>query len=256
MEKEFTKQAGRVLTTAKNLAKKFHHPYVGTEHLLLALRQEFAGVAGQVLAMNKVKEEDIEKIIHELISYEKEVKVDKMEFSPRLEFLLDNAYQEAVMQKSEKIGTEHMLLAMIKDVDCVATRILATLNVNLGKVQEGVLDVVGVNLKEYLEASAESLHVQGGFVEQFTTDLTQKAEEGLLDPVVGREHEIDRLLQVLSRRTKNNPCLVGEPGVGKTAIVEALATRIVTGVVPDNMKQKRILPAHSFQRRWRQVCSR
>lgn len=241
MEKEFTKQAGRVLTAAKNLAKKFHHPYVGTEHLLLALRQEFAGVAGQVLAMNKVKEEDIEKIIHELISYEKEVKVDKMEFSPRLEFLLDNAYQEAIMQKSEKIGTEHMLLAMIKDVDCVATRILATLNVNLGKVQEGVLDVVGVNLKEYLEASAESLHVQGGFIEQFTTDLTQKAEEGLLDPVVGREHEIDRLLQVLSRRTKNNPCLVGEPGVGKTAIVEALATRIVTGVVPDNMKQKRIL---------------
>jgi len=241
MEKEFTKQAGRVLTAAKNLAKKFHHPYVGTEHLLLALRQEFAGVAGQVLAMNKVKEEDIEKIIHELISYEKEVKIDKMEFSPRLEFLLDNAYQEAIMQKSEKIGTEHMLLAMIKDVDCVATRILATLNVNLGKVQEGVLDVVGVNLKEYLEASAESLHVQGGFIEQFTTDLTQKAEEGLLDSVVGREHEIDRLLQVLSRRTKNNPCLVGEPGVGKTAIVEALATRIVTGVVPDSMKQKRIL---------------
>ncbi len=241
MEKEFTKQAGRVLTAAKNLAKKFHHPYVGTEHLLLALRQEFAGVAGQVLAMNKVTEEDIERIIHELISSDKEVKVEKMEFSPRLEFLLDNAYQEAVMQKSEKIGTEHMLLAMIKDVECVATRILATLNVNLGKVQEGILEVVGIELKEYLEASAEGLHVQSGFLEQYTTDLTRRAEEGLLDPVIGRENEINRLLQVLSRRTKNNPCLVGEPGVGKTAIVEALASRIVMGAVPDNMKQKRIL---------------
>ena len=241
MEKEFTKQAARVLELAKNLAKKFRHPYVGTEHLLLALRQEFTGVAGQVLAMNHVKEEEIEKIIHELISTTKEVKSSKVELSPRLEFLLDNALQEAVIQKSEKIGTEHMLLAMIKDVDCVATRILVTLNINLEKIQEGILEVVGIDPKEYMEASVEGMHVQGGFVEQFTTDLTRKAEEGLLDPVFGREKEIERLLQVLSRRTKNNPCLVGEPGVGKTAIVEALASQIVAGAVPDSMKGKRIL---------------
>ena len=241
MEKDFTKQATHVLALAKNLAKKFHHPYVGTEHLLLALRQEFRGVAGQVLAMNQVKEEEIEKIIHELISPSKEIQSGKLELSPRLEFLLDNAFQEAVIQKSEEIGTEHMLLAMIKDVDCVATKILATMNVNLNKLQETVLEVVGMDLKEYLEESAENVHVQGGFIEQFTSDLTRKAETGLLDPVVGREKEIERLLQVLSRRTKNNPCLVGEPGVGKTAIVEALASRIVAGMVPDDMKMKRIL---------------
>ena len=241
MEKEFTKQAESVLQLARNLAKKFHHPYIGTEHLLLALRQEFTGVAGQVLAMNQVKEEDIEKIIHDLISPTKETKNTKIEFSPRLEFLLDNAFQEAVMQKCERIGTEHMLLAMIKDPDCVATRILATLNVNMGKIQEAILDVIGINIKDYLESSMEGGRVQGGLIEQFTTDLTQKAEEGLLDPVVGRDKEIERLLQVLSRRTKNNPCLVGEPGVGKTAIVEGLASRIIEGSVPESMKMKRIL---------------
>ena len=241
MEKEFTKQAALVLEQAKSLAKKFRHPYVGTEHLLLALRQEFTGVAGQVLAMHQVKEEEIENVIHELISPAREIKNAKLEFSPRLEFLLDNAFQEAVIQKSERIGTEHMLLAMIKDVDCVATKILVTLNANLGKIQEAVLDVVGMNLKDYLESSVEGGRILGGFIEQFTTDLTGKAEEGLLDPVVGREKEIDRLLQVLSRRTKNNPCLVGEPGVGKTAVVEGLANRIVMGLVPDDMKMKRIL---------------
>lgn len=241
MEKEFTKQAERVLQLARGFAKKFHHPYVGTEHLLLALKQEFTGVAGQVLAMNGVKFEEIEKVIHELISPAKEIHVSKIEFSPRLEFLLDNAFQEAMIQKCEKIGTEHMLLAMTKDPDCVATRILATLNVNVEKIQEAILDTVGISLKDYLESSAEGGRVPGGLIEQFTTDLTAKAEEGLLDPVIGREAEIERLMQVLSRRTKNNPCLVGEPGVGKTAIVEGLANRIVEGLVPESMKMKRIL---------------
>ena len=241
MEKEFTKQAERVLQLAKSFAKKFHHPYVGTEHLLLSLKQEFTGVAGQVLAMNGVKFEEIEKVIHELISPEKEIHVSKIEFSPRLEFLLDNAFQEAMIQRCEKIGTEHMLLAMTKDPDCVATRILVTLNANIEKIQEAILDTVGINMKDYLESSVEGGRVPGGLIEQFTTDLTSKAEEGHLDPVIGREAEIERLMQVLSRRTKNNPCLVGEPGVGKTAIVEGLANRIVAGLVPESMKMKRIL---------------
>ena len=241
MQKEFTKQAEQVLNIAKNLAKKFHHPYIGTEHLLLALKKEFTGVAGQVLAMNHVEEEKINKIIDELISPVQQVKQKTVEMSPRLEFLLDNAFQEAVYLKSEKIGTEHMLLAMLKDVDCVATRILVTLNVNLAKVQEDILEAIGVNPKEYIENSVESGMVQGGILEQFSTDLTAQAEEGKLDPVIGRQEEIERLLQVLSRRTKNNPCLVGEPGVGKTAIVEGLAKRIVDGIVPESMKGKRIL---------------
>ena len=241
MQKEFTKQAEQVLNIAKSFAKKFHHPYIGTEHLLLALRREFTGVAGQVLVMNHVEEDKISAVISELVSPAQEVKVKTLEFSPRLEFLLDNAFQEAAYLKSEKIGTEHMLLAMLKDGDCVATKILVTLNVNLGKLQDDILDTIGANPKEYFEDGIEGGRVPGGMLDQFCTDLTMRAEEGKLDPVVGREEEIERLIQVLSRRTKNNPCLVGEPGVGKTAIVEGLARRIVDGTVPENMKGKHIL---------------
>ncbi len=241
MQKEFTAQAEKVLITAKNLAKKWNHPYVGTEHLLLALKKEFTGVASQVLSMNHVEEEKIIKIIEELVAPVQDIKRKKIAYSPRLEFLLDNALQEAVRQNSDKIGTEHMLLAMIKDADSVATRSLVTLNVDLAQVQEDILEAVGVNPKEYYEESYDSGRVPGGMLEQFATDLTQKAADGKLDPVVGREAEIERLMEVLSRRTKNNPCLIGEPGVGKTAVIEGLASRIAEGIVPEGMKEKRIL---------------
>ena len=240
MHKDFTAQAEKVLMTAKSLARKWGHPYVGTEHLLLALRKEFTGVAGQVLAMHRVDEEKITKIIEELGAPAQREKGKKMEYSPRLEFLLDNAFQEAVRQNSEKIGTEHLLLAMIKDADCAATRSLATLNVDLVKVHDDILHVVGINPKDY-EGGLEGGRVQGGMLEQFSTDLTAKAAEGKLDPVVGREAEIERLMQVLSRRTKNNACMIGEPGVGKTAIIEGLASRIAEGIVPEGMREKRIL---------------
>ena len=241
MQKEFTAQAEKVLITAKNLARKWNHPYVGTEHLLLALKKEFTGIASQVLGMNGVEEKKIVKIIEELVAPVQDVKRKKIVFSPRLEFLLDNALQEAVRQRSDKIGTEHMLLAMIKDADCVATRILVTLNVDLAKVQDDILETVGLDPKEFYEEGYDGGRVSGGMLEQFATDLTAQASEGKLDPVVGREAEIERLMQVLSRRTKNNPCLIGEPGVGKTAIIEGLASRIAEGVVPEGMKEKRIL---------------
>ena len=241
MQKEFTAQAEKVLITAKNLARKWNHPYVGTEHLLLALKKEFTGVASQVLGMNGVEQEKVVKIIEELVAPVQDVKRKKIVYSPRLEFLLDNAMQEAVRQRSERIGTEHMLLAMIKDADCVATRILVTLNVVLAKVQDDILETVGLDPKEYYEENYDGGRVPGGMLEQFATDLTTQASEGKLDPVVGREAEIERLMQVLSRRTKNNPCLIGEPGVGKTAIIEGLASRIAEGIVPEGMKEKRIL---------------
>ena len=242
MQKDFTKQAAKVLETARALAKKWNHPYVGTEHLLLALRREFTGVAGQILTANKVEEEKITKVIEELISPGTEMQTKRtLEFSPRLVYLLDNALLEAVRLSSEKIGTEHMLLAMLKDVDCVATRTLVTLNVNLGKVQEGILEVIGVNPREYMEDTREDKNGRNSVLAQYSTDLTAQAEEGKLDPVIGRESEIERLMQILSRRTKNNPCLVGEPGVGKTAIIEGLANQIATGIVPDGMKDKRIV---------------
>ncbi len=240
MQKEFTAQAEKVLMTAKSLARKWGHPYVGTEHLLLALRKEFTGVASQVLAMHRVDEEKITKIIEELGAPVREEKRKKMEYSPRLEFLLDNALQEAVRQNSEKIGTEHLLMAMIKDADCVATRILATLNVDMVKVYDDILHVVGIDPKNY-EDSLDGGRSTSGMLEQFSTDLTAQAAEGKLDPVVGREAEIERLMQVLSRRTKNNPCMIGEPGVGKTAIIEGLASRIAEGIVPEGMREKRIL---------------
>lgn len=242
MQKNFTKQAEKVMETARSLAKDLNHPYVGTEHLLLALRQEYSGVAGQILAMHKIEEEKIMKIIHELISPTEEMKVKRtIELSPRLEYLLENAYREAVRQKSDKIGTEHMLLAILKDVDCVAARTLVTLNVNLSKLQNDILESVGLDPREYAEENRESGNFQNGILEQYSTDLTTQAEEGKLDPVIGREEEIERLMQVLSRRTKNNPCLVGEPGVGKTAIIEGLANQIAAGIVPDGMKNKRLV---------------
>jgi len=241
MQKGYTAQAEKVLITAKNLARKWNHPYVGTEHLLLALKKEFTGVASQVLGMNGVEDKKVVKIIEELVAPGQDVRRKKIAFSPRLEFLLDNAMQEAVRQNSEKIGTEHMLLAMIKDADCVATRILVTLNVDLAKVQDDILETVGLNPKEYYEEGYEIGRVPGGMLEQFATDLTVQAAEGKLDPVVGREAEIERLMQVLSRRTKNNPCLIGEPGVGKTAVIEGLASRIAEGIVPEGMREKHIL---------------
>ena len=182
MQKEYTAQAEKVLITAKSLARKWNHPYVGTEHLLLALKKEFTGVASQVLSMNGVEQEKIVKIIEELVAPVQDVKRRKIAFSPRLEFLLDNALQEAVRQRSERIGTEHLLLAMIKDADCVATRILVTLNVDLAKVQDDILETVGLNPKEYYEESdIGKLTFEGmvAFIDPITSATIHYLEEGV-----------------------------------------------------------------------------
>lgn len=238
----YTRQANEVLRIAERTAKKMNHPYIGTEHLLIGLRQVYTGVAGQVLDANGVEEEKILKVMEELVSPVGNVSLaHRPEVSPRLAYILEDSKAEAMRFRSEEIGTEHLLMALLRDVDCVACRILLTLNINMQKVYQEILEVLGVDPKEYQEELAQEAGRRDGVLEQFGTDLTAQAEEGKLDPVIGRKEEIGRLMQVLSRRTKNNPCLVGEPGVGKTAVIEGLAAQIAAGVVPDSMKDKRIL---------------
>ncbi len=238
---EYTQQAKDVLNIARATAKELNHPYVGTEHLLIGLRKVYTGVAGQVLAANGLDEDHILKIVDELVSPSGEISlVQHPGLSPRLECILEESREEAEKERAEKIGTEHMLIALLKDVECVATRMLITLNLNIQKMFQEVLTVVGINPKEYQEEIQQTHGKRGGILEQYGTDLTEQAEEGRLDPVIGREAEINRLMQILSRRTKNNPCLVGEPGVGKTAVIEGLAQQIAAGAVPDNMKERRV----------------
>ncbi len=238
---EYTQQAKDVLQIAQVTAKELNHPYVGTEHLLIGLRKVYTGVAGQVLAANGVDENHILKIVDELVSPAEEVSVvHHPKLSPRLECILAESQEEAEKERADRIGTEHLLLALLKDVECVATRMLITLNLNIQKMLQEVLSVMGINPKEYQEEMQQAHGRRNGILEQYGTDLTEQAEEGRLDPVIGREAEINRLMQILSRRTKNNPCLVGEPGVGKTAVIEGLAQQIAAGVVPDNMKERRV----------------
>lgn len=239
---KYTQQANEVLKIAEKMARELNHPYVGTEHLLLGLKKVYTGVAGQVLDANKVEEERILKVMEELVSPVAAVSQEhKPEASPRLTYILEESQREAARFRSEEIGTEHMLLALLRDVDSVACRILLTLNVNLQKLFQDILEVLGADPKEYQEEISQEMgRGKEGMLEQFGTDLTAQAAEGKLDPVIGREAEIARLMQVLSRRTKNNPCLVGEPGVGKTAVIEGLAAQIAAGIVPDSMKEKRI----------------
>ena len=241
-EKQFTRQAQEALNMARKIAAELKHPYVGTEHLLFGLKRVFTGVAGQVLDKNKVDEEQMEKAMDILVSAPEAAKRERkhLEYSPRLRYILEESQNEAAQLASEKVGTEHLLLAMLKDGDCVATRMLMTLNVNIQKLFQDLLLAAGIDPKEYMENQKDGETV-GGIIDQYSTDLTQEAREGKLDPVIGREKEIARIMEILSRRTKNNPCLVGEPGVGKTAIVEGLARQIAEGIVPESMKDKRIM---------------
>lgn len=252
MRNKFTKQAQNALALAKAAAVDFELGYIGTEHLLLGLLSETEGTAGRVLEEFQVDGKKLVELIDKLVTPVNAGNVEVIDtqpvYSPRTQKVLDSAEAEAQSTGCEKAGTEHLLLAMLRETDCVGTRLLYTMGVNIQKLYASVLGAMGYDnesIQEEFQAARAMQQGQKGSVtpalDQYSRDLTQMAAEGRLDPVVGRDREITRLIQILSRRTKNNPCLVGEPGVGKTAIAEGLAQRIIAGTVPDTIRDKRLV---------------
>ncbi len=248
MHKPYTKQAQKVIELTTKAARSMHHNYIGTEHLLLGLLKEGSGVAACVLMDAGVEETRLVELIEDLIAPSSDVAVlDRKGYSPRIQHIIETADQEAERFDNENIGTEHLLIALLKEADCAGVRLLNTLGVNIQKIYIETLVAMGEDVNRYKEEIAASKSGKKKAVEvtptldQYSRDLTAMAAYGEVDPVIGREAEIARVIQILSRRTKNNPCLIGEPGVGKTAIAEGLAQRIASGLVPDTVRGKRVV---------------
>ena len=248
MHKPYTKQAQKVIELTTKAARSMHHNYIGTEHLLLGLLKEGSGVAACVLMDAGVEEPRLVELIEDLIAPSSDVAVlDRKGYSPRIQHIIETADQEAERFDNENIGTEHLLIALLKEADCAGVRLLNTLGVNILKIYIETLVAMGEDVNRYKEEIAASKSGKKKAVEvtptldQYSRDLTAMAAYGEIDPVIGREAEIARVIQILSRRTKNNPCLIGEPGVGKTAIAEGLAQRIASGLVPDTVRGKRVV---------------
>ena len=245
--KQYTEQAKKSLDAAKRLSRSMHYNYIGTEHILAGLLKEGTGVAAEVLNANNVELDKLLQMIEELIAPDSAVALDeKNVYSPKTMTVLEHAEAEAERFNSEKIGTEHLLVAIIKEGDCAASRLLNTLGVNLQKLFVDVLGAIGEDPAKYRDELQKS-RSQGQYrsvtptLDQYSRDLTQLAREGSLDPVIGRNAETERIIQILCRRNKNNPCLIGEPGVGKTALVEGIAEKIVNGMVPEIVADKRLV---------------
>lgn len=247
MTYKFTNSAQRAIEIANDVAIEMGHNYIGTEHILYGLVKEETGVASKVLQNQKIEPEAVLQEIEELIGKEKQAKVEVAGFTPRTKRVIENAFREARKLGSDYIGTEHILIGIMREGDSVAVRIMLNLGANPSKLYNEIVKVI--NEDENIQGQAENKTVknkQGSYnqtqtLNQFGTDLTKQAEEGKLDPIVGRKDEIERVIQILSRRTKNNPCLIGEPGVGKTAVVEGLAEKIIQEDVPEMLKNKRVV---------------
>ena len=245
MAERYTSQAKEAIRCAEMAAGELSQNYVGTEHILLGLVQEGSGVAARILENNGITEEKILNLIDQLIVSNYNVALEgKQNYSPLAIGVLQSAYREATRYKSALIGTEHILIAIIKDSACIAHKLLLTMNINIQKIYMEILSAMGEDTERrdnYEKKSNKSGTLSTPTLDKYSRDLTDLAREGRLDPVIGRDNETNRVMQILSRRTKNNPVLIGEPGVGKTAVVEGLAERIVLKEVPDTLLDKRLV---------------
>lgn len=250
MTYKFTNRANKAIESANDIALELGHNYIGTEHILYGLAKEGNGIASKVLENQNVTADDILNKIEELIGSDEPIE-NIVDFTPRTKRVVESAFIEARKLGYNFIGTEHLLIGILREGDCVAAKILLDLNVNIPKLYNEIVKVInegedyqGENSSNYSDGAkrrGKGSYNQTPTLNQFGEDLTKKAEEGKLDPVIGRKQEIERVIEILSRRTKNNPCLIGEPGVGKTAAVEGLAQKIASGDVPEILKDKRVV---------------
>ena len=246
MQSRFTKKAEEALQAAGLVAVQLGHGYIGSEHILIGLLQTEDSLASAVLERHDVDEERIIDLVNQLITPDDGIGVKEPSgYTPRARRILEAASREAIRFKSPLIGTEHLLIAIIKESDSVAARLLNTIGVNIKKLYVDLMMAMGEDTGNYKEdfqnGKPRDRKNSTQTLDQYSRDLTQLVREGKLDPVIGREKEIERVIQILSRRTKNNPCLIGEPGVGKTAIAEGIAAKIAAGDVPDTIKDKRLV---------------
>ena len=243
MFERFTDRARRVVVLAQEEARMLNHNYIGTEHILLGLIHEGEGVAAKALESLGISLEAVRSQVEEIIGQGQQAPSGHIPFTPRAKKVLELSLREALQLGHNYIGTEHILLGLIREGEGVAAQVLVKLGADLGRVRQQVIQLLsGYQGKEPATAGGPQEGTPSGslVLDQFGRNLTQAAREGSLDPVIGRDKEIERVMQVLSRRTKNNPVLIGEPGVGKTAVVESLAQKIITGDVPDTLRDKQL----------------
>ena len=246
MTYKFTGRAEEAIKIANEVAIKLGHSYVGTEHILYGLTKEGKGVASKVLENQNIIPDTVLNKMEELIGMGEQKYKTSMGLTPRAKKVIENSFKEAKKLNSDYIGTEHLLVGIMREGDSVAVRIMLDLNVNSQKLYNELINVITENEVNNYDNGIQEKNNKGSYnstptLNQFGNDLSKLANEGKLDPVIGRKNEIERIIEILSRRTKNNPCLIGEPGVGKTAVIEGLAEKIVSGNIPENLRDKRVV---------------